>query len=181
MCGRMGALQPPSVPSVRKPPASYSRANDCLAATAWAGGSANSRIASVTEVSDRVHSATPPRRTNAFHCRRLPSSSMNVGVSAVGVSVGSGVRRRANVAPMAVLRTAPSNAKSCHSRQRSWISFIRLFVMPSATITSNFSATTVSRGYACRRGRGKSRKVSSSASVGGLHLKGEGVIVRSPR
>ena len=49
--------------------------------------------------------------------------------------------------------------------QRSWKSFIRVFVMARRIIVSNFSAATVSRGDVLSRGAGKSRSVGNSASI----------------
>jgi len=81
-------------------------------------------------------------------------SSANCGISARGISCGSSVPRWANVAAKARLKSTPSKSKFSQSSHTSKKSFIRLLVAPSETIASNFSATTVSRGYKRKRGGG---------------------------
>jgi hypothetical protein len=101
----------------------------------------------------------------AFHCVALVESVENTDVSAVGITSGTGVRRRSNVARIAALSVAPSNANVCARNHTSKKSFIRLLAMPRCTMASSFSATTDWRGYARSLGAGAPRSVGNSTST----------------
>jgi DNA invertase Pin-like site-specific DNA recombinase len=110
-----------------------------------ATGSKNSASAVATSPSRSGAWASLPRRTNARHCASAVGLSVNAGESATGAGSIAVLRLR-KVEVTARASTAPSKSSFRAMSQMSKKSFMRLFSVPSLTIASNFSATTVSRG-----------------------------------
>lgn len=135
-----------ALPYCHGPPGGHFLLTPVLETRASVTGFRNVHISSATRVRLVSGSSSRERRRNADQRVRTASSSVNFGVSATGRDSGISVLRRANVARMASERTAPSNANSRAMYCRSKKSFIRLFVIPSATIAWYFSETTASHG-----------------------------------